>query len=198
MRYYLHLLFIVLILVSPSISLAIADGTLVKGSNDRVYIIEAGQRRWITSAGVFEASNYNWNSIQTISDEVLNSIPLGSPISFQVSYKEMRCGWITDSTAHANCKADVSHASCTCETGFFRHDPVCTCLPGPEPPPPLPPPPPKVTSCEIPTRHIACAGAGVYDALDGCKISCGAPFKARCKDFVCSGNQLIKSTCWCE
>jgi len=53
------------------------EGLLVKGSDDAVYLIEAGERRWITDAQTFECRGLDWNAIQTISDAQLNSISRG-------------------------------------------------------------------------------------------------------------------------
>lgn len=55
----------------------IKDGRLVKGSDARVYLIEAGERRWIPDPPTFECRGLDWNAIQTIADADLNSIPRG-------------------------------------------------------------------------------------------------------------------------
>ena len=56
------------------------DGALVTGSGPEVYIIQAGQRRWIPNPETFNALGLNWNAIQRISDADLNAIPLGQPL----------------------------------------------------------------------------------------------------------------------
>lgn len=45
------------------------DGTLIKGSNNTVYVVaDNGQKRGITSAKVFEGLGYKWENIVTVSD----------------------------------------------------------------------------------------------------------------------------------
>ncbi|MDF0665813.1 MAG: PLAT/LH2 domain-containing protein [Nitrospira sp.] len=53
------------------------DGLLIKGSGAAVYLIEAGERRWIPDPQTFNCRELDWNAIQTITDADLNSIPRG-------------------------------------------------------------------------------------------------------------------------
>ncbi|MBW6440933.1 hypothetical protein K0B03_02760 [Patescibacteria group bacterium] len=48
-----------------------SDGTLLKGYGPQVYLIENGQKRWITSAAVFVAHNFNWDNIIIVSESEL-------------------------------------------------------------------------------------------------------------------------------
>ena len=48
------------------------DGSLIRGSGYRVYLIENGNKRWITSEKVFVALGYDWNNIISVSDGELN------------------------------------------------------------------------------------------------------------------------------
>jgi len=54
------------------------DGTLLKGSDSTVYVIEDNKKRGICSAEVFESMGYNWSNIITLSDDTLNTISEGS------------------------------------------------------------------------------------------------------------------------
>ncbi|MBU1754587.1 peptidoglycan DD-metalloendopeptidase family protein, partial [bacterium] len=59
-----------------------SEGLLVKSSTDsRVYIIKDGQRRWITSETIFNELGYDWNDVLLVTDNILNNIPEGEPIS---------------------------------------------------------------------------------------------------------------------
>jgi len=61
--------------------LLLADGALVKAQNSpKVYIIDEGLARPITSEAVFNALGYSWGSIATISDDFMNLHQLGKPI----------------------------------------------------------------------------------------------------------------------
>ena len=58
-----------------------SDGTILKGSGRVLYVIEAGYRRSIACCICFDSKGYDWNSIIFISDQYLNAIPLGEPIT---------------------------------------------------------------------------------------------------------------------
>lgn len=60
---------------------AFADGTLLYGSEGRVFVMQGGTRRWITSAEAFSACRYLWGNVNRIADSVLNRIPEGSSIT---------------------------------------------------------------------------------------------------------------------
>lgn len=61
-----------------------SNGLLIKLSDDsKVYLIERGQRRWITTEAVFNNLGYNWNDIILVTNAILNSIPEGDPIDYQ-------------------------------------------------------------------------------------------------------------------
>ena len=61
-------------------TLIYGDGTLLKGSGPKVYLIYQGTKRWITSARVFNRRNYRWDSIVEVSDEYLSMYPDGDDI----------------------------------------------------------------------------------------------------------------------
>lgn len=56
------------------------EGRVIRGSGDRIYLIEQGQRRWITSMTVFTQRWYRWDDIVTIPDATLQAIPDGRPL----------------------------------------------------------------------------------------------------------------------
>jgi len=66
---------------STTPAITFADGSLLKGSGPKVYLIKSGKRCWITTAEIFTGLGYQWSSIMTVSEEVLNSIPEGEPIT---------------------------------------------------------------------------------------------------------------------
>ncbi len=67
--------------VIRSLALNTAEGYLVKGSGPEVYLIEGGERRWITTAAVFAGRGYRWDQVHLVSDGDLEATPLGAPIS---------------------------------------------------------------------------------------------------------------------
>ena len=56
------------------------DGSLIRGSGYKVYLIENGNKKWITSEKVFVNSGYDWNNIISVSDGELNLYPIGENI----------------------------------------------------------------------------------------------------------------------
>lgn len=63
----------------------LTDGLLIKGSDDAVYLIEAGERRWITDPQSFDCRQLDWNAIQTIPDVQLSSIRRGPDLPSRVN-----------------------------------------------------------------------------------------------------------------
>lgn len=57
-----------------------ADGTLLKASGPKVYIMAQSERHWIPDPATFQAKGYDWSAIQRVSDAVLAAIPEGAPI----------------------------------------------------------------------------------------------------------------------
>jgi hypothetical protein len=56
-----------------------ANGTLVRGSTGKVYVMLNDYRHWIPDETTFEAMGYKWKSIIQLSDSALNAIPEGDP-----------------------------------------------------------------------------------------------------------------------
>jgi hypothetical protein len=53
--------------------------TFIKASNnDRIYKIENGHKRWVTSRASFNANGGDWNKITTVSQGYLVTIPNGA------------------------------------------------------------------------------------------------------------------------
>jgi hypothetical protein len=56
------------------------DGTLVKGSSEKVYVILNGYRHCIPDEATFNARGYNWSKINWLTDNLVNAIPEGAPL----------------------------------------------------------------------------------------------------------------------
>jgi hypothetical protein len=54
---------------------------LVKGSGPEVFMIQDGERRWITDSKTFDAYGFHYTEVKEIFDEELNSYLEGTPIS---------------------------------------------------------------------------------------------------------------------
>jgi hypothetical protein len=52
---------------------AFADGALIKDSDPKVYLIQSGKKRWITSANAFKKNNFKWSSVIETSKEIVSS-----------------------------------------------------------------------------------------------------------------------------
>lgn len=59
-----------------------SDSLLIQKQGDpKVYLIENGQRRWITSPEVFNQQGYDWQDIIEVTQPILDLIPEGPPIT---------------------------------------------------------------------------------------------------------------------
>lgn len=61
------------------------DGSILKGNGRELYVVEAGCRRQIACCITFDAMGFDWDKLIFISDEKLNSIPLGEPVTIKAS-----------------------------------------------------------------------------------------------------------------
>lgn len=61
--------------------LTFRDGSLLRSSDETVYIVEHGQRRPFVDASAFETLGYRWENVLTIGEEQLQTLPLGSSIT---------------------------------------------------------------------------------------------------------------------
>lgn len=59
----------------------IGNGSLVKGSGYKVYVISGAERLWIETADVFNKLGYKWNWIEKVDDSVLSQYKEGKKIS---------------------------------------------------------------------------------------------------------------------
>ncbi len=59
---------------------AVRDGDLIKGSDDRVYLIAGGERRWIPSLEIFEAHGFVWDHLRLLEDRDIVRLPEGLPL----------------------------------------------------------------------------------------------------------------------
>lgn len=65
----------------PGSATPLTDGTLVRGSSEKTYVIEAGKRRWIPNPDIFNAMGFDWNAVVSSSDAELANIPEGQPLA---------------------------------------------------------------------------------------------------------------------
>ncbi len=63
-----------------SVPLAFEPGMLVKGGGDRIYVVEDGRRRWVSTAEAFAARGYAWNNVHFVSEALLQTVPEGDRI----------------------------------------------------------------------------------------------------------------------
>jgi hypothetical protein len=64
------------LVVTPEGVSPLIDTDLIRASRGyKVYEIKNGKRHWIPTAEVFNAHNFNWNEIQIVSEDQLNSYP---------------------------------------------------------------------------------------------------------------------------
>lgn len=59
------------------------DGTLIKGSGPRVYVVENGERRWIQTERDFIGLGYRWSMLKTINDDDLLLYPRGEAVTLE-------------------------------------------------------------------------------------------------------------------
>jgi hypothetical protein len=55
------------------------NGTVLKGSGDKVYVVLNNYRFWIPDQQTFAAMGYNWSKLRQVSDNELNAIPERAP-----------------------------------------------------------------------------------------------------------------------
>jgi hypothetical protein len=61
-------------------SLIIRDGLIIKGSGERIYVLENNQKRWITTLDAFAWHGYRWEQVNEVDDSFLNRFEDGRPI----------------------------------------------------------------------------------------------------------------------
>jgi hypothetical protein len=72
-----NILWVIILFFTSIISLKaqVAEGNLVKGSKDPVYLIVNGKACWISSSELFGALGLDWKNVKKISDAELKKIP---------------------------------------------------------------------------------------------------------------------------
>ncbi|MGI8424238.1 MAG: hypothetical protein ACR2NO_09050 [Chloroflexota bacterium] len=58
----------------------LVEGAVLKGPDERIYLLQDGRRRWISSLEAFTALGLQWDQVQLASYEALNALPEGSPV----------------------------------------------------------------------------------------------------------------------
>ncbi|MFH1671254.1 MAG: hypothetical protein ABH889_00550, partial [Candidatus Portnoybacteria bacterium] len=57
------------------------DGSLIRGSGQKVYLIELGKKRWIPSPQIFTGNNFGWKYIIRVDDDDLDDYQDGSNLT---------------------------------------------------------------------------------------------------------------------
>ena len=66
--------------VVRTVPLQTSNGLAIKGTDDRVYIIEDGFRRWAHSPAALQGRGVSWSAVHLVTDSVRDALPLGVPI----------------------------------------------------------------------------------------------------------------------
>jgi hypothetical protein len=61
-------------------SLIVRDGLVLKGSGEKIYVLENNQKRWITTLEAFEWHGYRWEQVNLVDDAFLDRFADGRPI----------------------------------------------------------------------------------------------------------------------
>jgi hypothetical protein len=61
-------------------SLIIRDGLVLKGSSEKIYVLEDNQKRWITSLEAFDYFGYRWEQVNVVDDAFLGRFADGRPL----------------------------------------------------------------------------------------------------------------------
>jgi hypothetical protein len=57
------------------------EGKLVQSIGDtKIYLVDQGKKRWITSPDAFQKHGFRWDSVNRVSPEQLAALPEGDPI----------------------------------------------------------------------------------------------------------------------
>lgn len=67
-------------------ALVIRNGLLLKGSGDKVYVLENNELRWITSLALFESEGYHWDNVHEVEDRFIAQFEQGNPV-----YEAYKC-----------------------------------------------------------------------------------------------------------
>ncbi|CAA9258665.1 MAG: hypothetical protein AVDCRST_MAG77-2566 [uncultured Chloroflexi bacterium] len=58
----------------------VREGAVLKGPDERVYLVQGGRRRWVPSLEAFGALGLSWEQVQLASYEDLAALPEGQPV----------------------------------------------------------------------------------------------------------------------
>lgn len=61
-------------------SLIIRDGLVLKGTGEKIYVLEENKKRWITTLDAFDYYGYSWQQVRLVDDPFLNQFEDGRPI----------------------------------------------------------------------------------------------------------------------
>ncbi len=61
-------------------ALIIHDGLVLKGSGEKIYVLENNQLRWISSLDAFQRFGYHWEQVHEVEDSFLAEFEEGRPI----------------------------------------------------------------------------------------------------------------------
>jgi hypothetical protein len=129
-----------------SASLIIRDGLLLKGSGEKVYVLEDNRRRWISTLDAFEEYGYRWSQVHQVDDSFLDDFEEGLPIHLLLkcetsphiyALENGQKRWIKDIPtfeARQYVWEDVRFVSC----GYLRNLPDGLPIPEDAGPPPQP------------------------------------------------------------
>ncbi len=74
--------------LSDPLDYPVVPGMLIKGSGSKVYLVEGGTRRWITSESVFLGLGYAWSAIRVVQEATLAGLPEGAAISAAAAHPD--------------------------------------------------------------------------------------------------------------
>ncbi len=127
-------------------ALVIRDGLVLKGSGDRIYMLQDEQLRWITSLDAFDHLGLTWEDVHVVDDAFLARFEVGRPIDILLKcdgsphiyvLREGTKHWIKDIatfTAEGYVWEDVTFVSCS----YLRGVPDGAPIPPDAGPPPHP------------------------------------------------------------
>jgi len=68
---------------AAEVSRTLFDGSLIKGSGPRVYVVDSGERRWIQTERDFLGLGYRWSMLKIIPDDDLLLYPRGEAVTLE-------------------------------------------------------------------------------------------------------------------
>lgn len=90
-KFFAYSAFLAAFLVFPLDTMAFLaqnDGTLIKGSGDKVYFLENGMKRWVMDAAIFNVFEFRWDAIAAIPDEDVEAYPAGKNLDAKSRYPD--------------------------------------------------------------------------------------------------------------